>query len=149
MKTRLPILKEIEELVAFLPQLYAKGFTPIKRWMGGTREKDGAFTEPSPDYNELVEHFFRLASTECWSDYDYHPEEAGRMLENHDLVKSASFSQIKTMMTYCVRGERFCSGHWAAMIEQGHIRRLLERLLELQSVDGQEDAPSDQENPQD
>jgi hypothetical protein len=27
-----------------------------------------------------------------------------------------------------VRGERFCDGHWAAMLEQGHLRRWLERL---------------------
>ncbi len=65
------------------------------------------------------------------------------MLENEDIVKTASLAQVKTMLTYCVRGERFCEGHWAAMIEQGHIRRLLERLLELRPVDAQQGAPAD------
>jgi hypothetical protein len=32
-----------------------------------------------------------------------------------------------------VRGERFNEGHWGAMIEQGYVRRLLERLAELQA----------------
>ena len=32
------------------------------------------------------------------------------------------------MLTYYVRGERFCDGHLDAMITEGHIRRLLERL---------------------
>ena len=37
------------------------------------------------------------------------------------------------MLTFCVRGERFCDGHWAAMIEGGQVRRLLERLAELKA----------------
>jgi len=38
------------------------------------------------------------------------------------------------MLTYCVRGERFGDGDWGAMIEDGHVRRLLERLAEIQST---------------
>ena len=133
MKTRLPTSQEIEELVSFLPRLYAEGFTPIERWGGGTKGQDGVFTMPWPEYDEVVEEFFRVASSECWSDYDYRPEEAGRMLENDDVTKTADLAQIKTMLTYCVRGERFCDGHWGAMIEGGHVRRLLQRLAELGS----------------
>jgi hypothetical protein len=40
------------------------------------------------------------------------------------------------MLTYCVRGERFSEGHWGAMIEQGHVRRLLERLVEIRAAGG-------------
>ncbi|MCZ7570811.1 MAG: DUF6508 domain-containing protein [Ardenticatenaceae bacterium] len=143
MKTRLPTLQEIEELVAFLPRLYQEGFTPIKRWGGGAQGKDGVFTMPWPEYNTVVEDFFLVAASEWWCDYDYQPEEAGRMLENQDVVKTASLSQIKTMLTYCVRGERFCDGHWAAMIEGGYIRRLLERLAELGSTNAQQGAPAE------
>ena len=64
--------------------------------------------------------------------FDYVPEEAGRMLEDPALVRRASLDQVRTMLTYCVRGERFCDGHWAAMIEGWHVRRLLERLAEIQ-----------------
>ena len=52
--------------------------------------------------------------------------ERGRRAQRHAR-------QIKTMLTYCVRGERFGDGHWAAMIEGGHVRRLLERLTEMRS----------------
>jgi len=143
MKTRLPTSQEIEELVAFLPRLYTEGFTSIKRWSGGTQGKDGLFTMPWPEYSKVVEDFFRVAASEWWCDYDYHPEEAGRMLENQDVVKTASLSQIKTMLTYCVRGERFCDGHWATMVEGGHIRWLLERLGELGSAYAQQGTPTD------
>ena len=131
MKTRIPTSQEIKELVAFLPRLYTEGFTPIERWGGGTKGQDRVFTMPWPEYNKVVEEFFRVASSECWIDYDYSPEDAGRMIENDDFIKTADLAQIKTMLTYCVRGERFCDGHWAAMIERGYVRRLLQRLAEL------------------
>ena len=56
------------------------------------------------------------------------------MLEDEELVRAADLSQIRTMLTYCVRGERFGDGHWGAMIEQGHVRRLLERLKEISMI---------------
>ncbi len=147
MKLRLPTPQDIEELVAFLPQLYAEGFSPIKRWRGGTQGQDQVSTMPWPEYDELIEKFFRFATSEWWCDYDYHPEEAGRMLENQEVVKTATLSQIKIMLTYCVRGERFCNGHWGAMIEGGHVRRLLERLAVLGSVNAQQGAPADADKP--
>ena len=45
-------------------------------------------------------------------------------------VRRASLDEIRTMLTYCVRGERFCDGRWGAMIQGGHVQRLLERLAE-------------------
>ncbi len=133
MKSRMPISKEIEELVSFLPQLYIDGFSPIEKWNGGTKGLDGIITMPWPEYNEIVEAFYQVASNECWSDYDYAPEETARMLENDETTKTADLAQIKTMLTYCVRGEHFCDGHWGAMIEGGQIRRLLQRLAEIGS----------------
>lgn len=133
MKTRMPTSEEIAELTAFLPRLYAESFTPIKRWGGGTKAEDGAVTVHWPEYDEVVGEFFGAASRECWIDYGYRPETAALMLENIDTVANANLARIKTMLTYCVRGERFCDGHWAAMIEGGQIRRLLQRLAELAS----------------
>ena len=116
-----PTPKQIAELVAFLPQLYGPGFKAIP--------DDTA--QPWPQYHPVVEEFFRVAGQEQWRDAQYQPTETGRMLQNSSLVKTASLEQVKTMLTYCVRGERFSDGHWSNMIEQGHVRRLLERLVEL------------------
>jgi hypothetical protein len=134
MKTPLPTLPEIEELVAFLPRLYAQGFVPVKQWHGGIKREDGVYTMPWPEYDELVNEFFRAAASECWLDYDYRPEDAYRMLADEDFVKNADLNPVKTMLTYCVRGERFSDGHWGEMIEGGHVRRLLQRLAELGSI---------------
>ncbi len=118
-------------LVAFLPKLYAPGFTPVASWSGGTRDETGVWTLPWPEYDPVVVDFFRLAGDECWCDYQYSPEVAWQMLRTPGLVGSASLEQIKTMLTFCTRGERFADGHWAEMIEEGHVRRLLLRLQQL------------------
>lgn len=130
-ETRLPTLQEIAELVAFLPKLYAEGFEPVIRWNGGEKQSDGSITMPYPEYDALVTDFYRAAAGACWLDHGYHPEEAAQMLQHEDAIKTSTLAQIKTMLTYCVRGERFCDGHWAEMIERGYIRRLLERLIVL------------------
>jgi hypothetical protein len=131
-ETSLPTLQQIEELTAFLPRLYAEGFSPIDRWSGGEKLKDGSISMPYPNYNHLVEEFFRLVSG-SWLDYDYNPEQAYQMLKDENTINTASLAQIKTMLTFCVRGERFSDGHWGEMIEKGYIRRLLERLNEIKS----------------
>ena len=123
----LPTPQDIEALTAFLPRLYAADFSPILKWEGGEKLKDGSFIFPYPNYDPLVEEFFRVVSSR-WLDDEYDPEQAYQMLKDEGRVRTASLDEIKTMLTFCVRGERFSDGHWGEMIEQGYIRRLLERL---------------------
>ena len=118
----------MQALVAYLPILYADGFKPVIRWQGGDQDKDGIYRLPWPEYNPVVEEFYRLVASGFWMDYGYRPEEAATMLRDDEFIKSASLAQIKTMLTFCVRGERFADGHWAEMIENGCIRKILERL---------------------
>ena len=131
--TRLPTLSEIEALTAFLPRLYADGFSPVVHWDGGQKNNDGLLSLPYPQYDPLVEDFFHLLGSECWLDYGYDPAQAWAVLQDEARVKVASLSEVKTMLTFCVRGERFSDGHWAEMIQRGHIRRLLERLNVIKS----------------
>jgi len=131
-KSKLPSLQEIEALTAFLPRLYAGDFSPVISWEGG-KQADGTYTLPYPYYHSLVHEFFRAVASENWIDYEYKPEQAYQMLNDENLIQIASLSQIKTMLTFCLRGERFSDGHWAQMIEGGYIRRLLERLNEIKA----------------
>lgn len=128
-KTPLPTIEDIDHMVAYLPKLYADGFQPVLRWDGGTKTKEGHYSMPWPVYDPLVEAFF--CYRKCWIDYQYDPEAAWQMLKDEALVQRSSLEQIKSMLTFCVRGERFSSGHWGEMIEKGYIRRLLERLREI------------------
>ncbi len=129
--SRLPTREEIETLTSYLPRLYAEGFSPVERWDGGEKLEDGSISMPYPKYDPLVNEFFRHVSSDGWLDYEYNPENAYEMLKDDNTIKAASLEQIQTMLTFCVRGERFSDGHWATMIEKGYIRQLLERLNEI------------------
>ena len=123
-----PTLSDIDALLRFLPGFERPGRAFIASWGGGEETGDGAITMPYPIYDEDVLAFFMLAGKPCWSDYGYVPERARQMLQDDALVARASLDQIATMLTYCVRGERFGDGHWAAMLESGRIVALLRRL---------------------
>jgi hypothetical protein len=128
----LPTLEDIERLTAYLPRMYAEGFSPVVSWDGGEKLKDGSFTLPYPKYDPLVEEFFRFAGG-AWIDYAYNPEDAYQMMRDGARVQRASLAEIKCMLTFCVRGERFSDGHWGEMIDKGYIRRILERLNVIKS----------------
>ena len=135
METEFPSRQDIEKLISFAPRIDALDRSAIVRWRGGESGEDGSLSAPYPEYHEVVSQFYEAASGECWCGYDYDSGEAGRMLEDWIAVRSATLAHIKTMLTFCVRGERFCDGHWAAMIEAGHIGRLLDRLEALAGED--------------
>lgn len=134
MKIKPPTSEEIEKLIAFLPLLYAKDFTPIKRWRGGKKQKDGSITLPWPEYNNIVEDFFRVITDECWRDYDYSFKKVIKILERNNVFKTASLSEIKAILTHYWHGERFCDGYWAGLIENKSIYHLLNRLSEFRET---------------
>jgi hypothetical protein len=55
------------------------------------------------------------------------------LIKGENSIETATLSQIRSMLTFCVRGERFSDGHWEQMIREGYIRRLLERLNVIKS----------------
>ncbi|MCB9418830.1 MAG: hypothetical protein H6667_03440 [Ardenticatenaceae bacterium] len=115
-QTRLT-LEKIDQLLHFLPAFEQSNRTFIEKW-------DGFYPVYAPD----VAQFVRLAGDPWWMDTGYQPQEAGQMLANDAIVQSASLDQIKTMLTFFVRGERFSDGHWGSLLENGRIQRLLHRL---------------------
>jgi hypothetical protein len=131
-KQRHPITKDkIDELLRFLPVFDVPDRSFVDRWDGGTRTESGAVTIPYPVYPEDVTQFYRLAGQPCWSDYDYDPRKAAQMLKDDAVIHRATLAEIRTMLTFCVRGERFGDGLWAAMLESGKIVAILKRLRVL------------------
>ena len=129
-KPSLPTLDDIDELVAFLPKLYADGFEAQKE-MRIEDYPDGSVSFPHAIYDPLVHEFMQKASQDCWCDFEYSRATSGQPLNDPAHVAIASIDEIKSMLTWCIRGERFCDGHVGAMIEEGKIRMLLERLIVL------------------
>jgi hypothetical protein len=116
-----PSAEEIQALLDFLPAFEQPG---------------RAFSEPSgegsaasgPVYLGDVRRFFRAAGGGWWDDPDYQPNLAATMLASDEALGNATLAEVRSMLTYCVRGERFCEGHWEALLRSGSIVRLLKRL---------------------
>ena len=129
--TRQPTAKATRKLIAFLPKLYAEGFTPVKEWHSG-RLPDGNLKASWPEYDEAVERLVRAVVDDGWMDRNYHPEVAGEMVECASVIEAAIMPQLRARLTYLVRSERFGEGARSAMIRDGTVRRILERLSELE-----------------
>jgi hypothetical protein len=124
--------KRIDELLRFLPQFGIPESGTEPEWRGLDQQAtDGVFTMPYPTYPPVIHEFFSLAGQDCWSDVGYDPSAAGELVHSDEAIASASLAQIKTMLTFCVRGERFCDGHWGAMVQEGRIGAILRRLHQL------------------
>ena len=129
MNHRQPDAQDIEALVAFLPRLYGDDAPPLVRWIEEEKNDDGISVFSPPEYDEIVEEFMKLVvSQRCWMDPHYLQKNAGERLGNEAQVRNATIPEIQTMLTFIVRGERFCDGHWAGIVDSGPLRRLLERL---------------------
>lgn len=117
----LPTLTDIDALLAFLP---------------GFRERERRFvrTEPSAanswgyGYEPDVYAFFRVAGAECWTDHDYDPQYATTLLKDSRAIADADLLTLRMLMTACVRGEQFCDGWWASILQDGTLLAVLDRL---------------------
>jgi hypothetical protein len=127
-------LEKIDELLRFLPLFDVPERKYVKVWAGGEVTPDGAITLPFPEYCDDVLEFFILAGQTCWSDFKYDPREAYAMLSDDQFISTCSLDDIKTMLTYCVRGERFSDGHWASVLESGRVVAILRRLAVLRET---------------
>src|SRR6201989_3679310 len=119
--------EDIDALLEFLPRFEQPGRV-FASWSETWKNADGSISLPFPEYGEDVQDFFRLVAQHGWLDYGYKPEEAARMLADGELVGRADVEQLKAMLTYCLRGERFCEGFWETLLHGGQIAALLRRL---------------------
>lgn len=120
----------MDELLAFLPIFDVEGFEPTESWAGG-EVSPGVFTWRFPNYRDEVDSFMHAASRPFWVDRHYLDTDVETWFEEPNVIAEAGLGEIKSLLTYIVRGERFCDGHVGQLIEGGHVQRLLRRLAEL------------------
>ena len=58
-------------------------------------------------------------------------DEAVRYFDNPELLKSADLLTLRKLLTLHVRKDQFCDGHFAFIIDSGHLLNILKRLEEL------------------
>ena len=122
MTNSLPTQKDIKELTDFIPLLYDENINLYK-----TNPEGDIFGGGYYSYHSSVNTFFELASKTCWADYQYLENFSEEMI-NPGKIEKASLDRLKTILTWCVRIERFNEGHCIAVIEDKVIKRILERL---------------------
>ena len=128
----------IDELLEFLPLFREHHETLEPVWQTATEDdiRAGYLVFPLAIYPAAVQQFFTLAGQPCWSDQEYVSKPAADLLRDDRFIAKASLSDIQTLLTFCVRGERFCDGHWAALIREGRITAILHRLEILRALEG-------------
>ena len=125
MKEILPTKNDIKELTDFLQLIYNDAIKLYKTDPNGDMLTGGYYI-----YHPSVITFFELASQQHWQDYEYVDNFSDRMIKPGEIEK-ASIYKIKTILTWCVRKERFQEGHWISVIEDNVINRILKRLYEI------------------
>lgn len=133
MNSKPPDIREMDVILAYLPIFDAPGFKPIVRWNGGRSSSTDVHTFAWPTYDSSMTMFFDALSKEYWRDDDYDVETTSRMIRDPERISRANLGEIRAMLTFCVRGEKFFEGHWRSMLNQGFIRQLLTRLRDLRS----------------
>ena len=118
--------KKIKELTDFLPLLYDKNIKLSKSPKKGTTDLFGGFYI----YHPTVNTFFELVSQEHWKDYQYVDNFSEKMI-GPGKIEEASINQLKTILTWCDRVERFVEGHWEYVIKDDVIKRVLNRLIQI------------------
>lgn len=120
--------KDIDELIAFLPVLQKLNG---RYTIPGKHESQSAGTIAFVMYSQYADEvslFFELAAKECWLGPDYLNKKYEPLRNDISKIKNATLDEIKNILTWCVRGERFCSGHWSGVLSDGLVFALLERL---------------------
>ena len=97
-------------------------------------EAEGDLHLPYPTYPEPIETFISSVTNlvQRWiptiGDYQ---DASRKYVADHSAIKDASPDDIKAILTYIWRGERFCDGLWAEVISSGLVAATMDRLQEL------------------
>jgi hypothetical protein len=84
-----------------------------------------------PKVQSLIEAFHDCGLMQAF-DWPEWQEEAERLYLNPELLAQADLATCMKLLTLHVRKERFCAGHFGAMVSAGHIGLILTRLQTLQ-----------------
>ena len=128
MKENIPSKKSIKELTDFLGLLYDENIELCKPYPNADMSDiiSGGYYK----YHPSVLTFFELVSQKHWKDYKYVDNFYEEMV-GPGKIEEASIDQLKTILTWCDRGERFVEGHWEDVIKNEIIKRVLLRLKEI------------------
>lgn len=110
---------DVDRLLAYLPKF---------------RNPKGAFRTPStswqPAYTDDVWEFFSMLEASPLMDMNYSPERECDHIESPEYIEQANIDELRALLTYICRGERFCDGYWLSVLRDGSLVAVLDRLAQ-------------------
>ena len=108
---------------------------PEQEWSEGS-SKDGNITPPFCCYsNELARFLKAFYAHDVLGDKDYSGTLKRYGIEDEEsgvkAISAANTELLLAILTFCVRGDRFCEGLLDSAIQEGIIVGILKRLCEL------------------
>ena len=91
----------------------------------------GIISMPHVSYSEEIDDLIRDLYENGFVypfDWGSWQEEAVRLYENPDCLLESDIKTLQKLLTVHVRKERFCEGHLADIVENGHLLAILKRL---------------------
>lgn len=122
--------KKLWESIEALCRIREIEWTPSKV-SGKTDDGKDILTFPYPNYPKEIYDIFQLLEP------DFHYGDSMKDWPEGLLATDMSAGQIKTMLTFINRSERFCDGNIAAEVENGRLLKLLlwlDDLLEQEEI---------------
>ena len=89
---------------------------------------------PCWNYGTEVNVFAKALFDNRWVvEFDWTPwqKEAKKYLAEPELVIGADLRVLRRLLTIHIRKDRFCDGHLATMVVEGHITSILKRIEQL------------------
>jgi hypothetical protein len=123
---------QLAAMVAFIPVLEAPGFCP-----GGIipMEEDGL---PQEAFTNVVSRFMDA----CYKngmvvrfDWESWEEDARGYMAESARLQQAGLQELRRLLTWHVRQNRFAKDHLARMMAQGHILAILKRMGDVGGID--------------
>ncbi len=130
--------RKADALLALRPAFEAAEREPDR--LGRWQQQPGHwpfFAYASPELSLLSER----VHDDGWLDVDYLASPALDRLHAPDGIASLTLRQVASVLTWVVRGERFCDGHMAACVADGTVSAVLRRLDALRETPGTEAPP--------
>ena len=126
----------VDTVTSFIPVLSSIAANDVARWPEGRTEDGSLQLSLEPLYHPAVQalmHSFNENHFVQPFDWVHWQSTADTFHRDPNLLAQASLETCIELITLHVRKDRFCGGHFGAMVRSGHITAILRRLSELRA----------------
>ncbi len=125
----------IEKLSLFIPYFENASKDSVCNWIGGENLGKNQFTMQYPLYEPKIDEFIQEVYKSNLLIGDYHDVIKKQGLEGikqiTQAIDDADFELVTAILTWVVRGERFCDGLWGSAVEDKTFLKIINRLNRL------------------